>query len=650
MIDETGALIFSEIQKQTFGSFPKQKLLTPQTSWLVWTTFQVTNTTGADRQVVLQIPKSGLATLYIQAGDSIILLNTGSLLPLSQRSLQANVNGFRFLVKNNEQLKIWLQFASRYSIYLPRNYTMRLTPEAVYEHRDNQRILWQGIFLGVILVMILYNLFIGIAVKDVNYFYYVLSIAGIGTYFAFYYGFGIEYLWKNAPVWDTFCYLLIVPFNGLTRLLFTRTYLHTPKLLPRINLFMNVLTGLNLVLFISGFITFISQKDFIYPLLDVIGLTNTMVHSIMLIAGIIAYYKERYEPAKFFIWANVILVIGAVLFIGRELGLLQDNFATRYLVQVGFLIQVVIFSLGLASRLNNMRNQLAKETLEKERLALEKEREKKELIEAQRKELELQVAQQTADLKQKNIALENSFGLVKDSENKLAQLNQVKDKLFSVISHDLRNPLATMQSFLKLITEHHDKLTEEEKEKLFVQAQQSLDHLNELMYNLLQWSRSQMNLLDFKPEKIYVKAIIENAVNVLQLNAHMKNIKILVEAENNFCGYADKDMAEFIVRNLISNAIKFSHRNNEVYIRSYKQHTTITIEVKDTGIGMTEMKIKKLLEVPSTVTRRGTEKEKGTGLGLLISKEFIEKNKGKLSIQSELNKGSSFSFTIQETS
>lgn len=507
--------------------------------------------------------------------------------------------------------------------------------------------LWQGIFLGVILVMILYNLLIGIAVKDISYLYYVLSIAGIGTYFTFYYGFGIEYLWVNAPVWDTFCYLLIVPFNGLTRLLFTRTYLHTPKILPTINFIMNLLIGLNVLLFTGGLIAYLTQIDIIYPLLDMVGLCNTAVHSIMLVAGLVAY-KEGYQPAKFFIWANVVLVIGAVLFIGREFGLLQDNFMTRYLVQIGFLIQVVVFSLGLASRLNDMRNQLTREIVERERLALEKEREKKELIEAQRKELEIQVSQQTAVLKQKNIELQKSFGLVKKSENKLTQLNKVKDKLFSVISHDLRNPLATMQSFLKLITQHHDKLSEEEKEKLFIQAQQSLDHLNELMYNLLQWSRSQMNLLHFQPEKIYIKLLIENAVKLLQLHAHMKNIRILVDAEDHICGYADKDMTEFIVRNLISNAIKFSPRNNEVAVRSYKQEHTISIEVKDTGIGMSDAKIKKLLDLNSTITQLGTEKEKGTGLGLLISKEFIEKNKGNFSIYSEVGKGSCFSFTIQE--
>jgi signal transduction histidine kinase len=558
-----------------------------------------------------------------------------------------NTNGFRVFIKTNQRATIWLKLQSVYSIYKPLNYDLAIKTEAEFIQHDNQRLLWQGIFLGVILIMSLYNFFIGVAVKDISYLYYVLSIVGIGTYFAFYYGFGIEYLWPKKPLWDTFCYLIIVPFSGIMRLLFTRTYLHTPLLLPNTNFLMNLLMGLNIFVMSFGLITYLFKIDIILILIEIIGFTGTAIHLLMLIAGIIAY-REKYEAAKYFIWANLVLVVGAILFIGRELGFLEDNFMTRYLVQIGFLIQVVVFSLGLASRLNAMRSQLAKEMLEKERLSLDREREKKELYEQQRSELLIQVEQQTKDLKHKNIELEKSFDLVKKSENKQTELNDLKNKLFSIISHDLRNPLATMQSFLKLITEHHHKLTEDEKQKLYAQAQQSLDNLNLLMYNLLQWSRSQMNLLEFKSEKIYVRPILDNAAKVLQLNAHMKNISVTVQSEGNFCVYADKEMMEFVVRNLISNAIKFSHRNNVVVVKAYQQDNSIVIQVQDSGIGLSENKIKTLLEMNTTVSRRGTEKEKGTGLGLLISKEFIEKNKGRLYIISEPGKGSSFSFTLQK--
>ena len=207
---------------------------------------------------------------------------------------------------------------------------------------------------------------------------------------------------------------------------------------------------------------------------------------------------------------------------------------------------------------------------------------------------------------------------MKESENKLSQLNQVKDKLFSVVSHDLRNPLATMQSFLKLITEHHEKMSEDEKEKLFSEAQQSLDNLNELLYNLLQWSKSQINLLQFRPDKLNIRTVIEGAVRLVQLHAHMKEIVINTSVQEGLLAYADKDMIEFIVRNLLSNAIKFSHRNSEVEIKAFIANNHITVEIIDYGVGLNDAKIKKLMEKNTTISRRGTEKEKGTGLGLLI--------------------------------
>ncbi|MBC7627177.1 sensor histidine kinase, partial [Ferruginibacter sp.] len=446
--------------------------------------------------------------------------------------------------------------------------------------------------------------------------------------------------------WDTFCFVIINPFTGLTRILFTRTYLHTPSRLPRINKILNALAFACIAILVTGLACYILKIDLLKPMVMIIGILGALVLIMMVVAGIVSYYVDKYEPAKYFIAANILLVIGAIAFIFRETGLMEDNFFTRYLVQYGVLIQAVVLSLGLGSRLNKMRLQLATETLAREKLALEKEKEKKELIEQQKTELQQQVQEKTNDLQLKNTMLQNTVGQLKESENKLSQLNQVKDKLFSVVSHDLRNPLATMQSFLKLITEHHEKMSEDERKKLFSEAQQSLDNLNELLYNLLQWSKSQMNLLQFRPDKLNMKLIVDGAVRLVQLHAHMKEILIKTAVEEGLTAYADKDMIEFIVRNLLSNAIKFSQRKGEVEVKAFISGGSIIVEVIDKGIGLNDAKIKKLLEKNTTLSRRGTEKEKGTGLGLLISKEFIEKNGGCLQIKSEPGKGSVFSFNI----
>lgn len=645
--DKTGNLSFDEIKDAAFASFNKTEILKSKKHWNIWAMFAISNNSGFDQEYLLQTNKWGFFEAFITSDYKEINHSiSGSLLPLLHRSQPSNTNAIKFIIGKDERKIIFLKFASEYSIYTHNDINLQLTKQISFEKTDRQRLLWQGLFFGIILVMALYNLFILFAVKDISYLYYVLSIVSIGLYFAFYYGFGIEYLWPRSPLWDTFCFTIINPFTGLTRILFTRTYLHTPRLLPNINKILNVLAAACIATLVTGLGCYLLNIDLLQHLVVIIGILGALVLIMMLVAGIVAYYYDHYEPAKYFIAANILLVIGAIAFILRETGLMTDNFFTRYLVQYGVLIQAVVLSLGLGSRLNRMRLRLATETLEKERLALEKEKEKKELIVQQKQELQLQVKEKTADLQLKNAMLEETIEQVKESEKKLSQLNQVKDKLFSVVSHDLRNPLATMQSFLKLITEHHEKMSDDERKKLFFEAQQSLDHLNELLYNLLQWSKSQMNLLQFRQDKLNIKLIIDGAVRVVQLHAHMKEVKIKTSVEEGVTAHADKDMIEFIIRNLLSNAIKFSHRNNEVEIKALSINAYIKIEIIDYGIGMSESKIKTLLEKHTTITRRGTEKEKGTGLGLLISKEFIEKNGGMLAIQSQAGKGSVFSFTI----
>ena len=645
--DKSGILSFDKIKDTAFIPYNKISFATTDKQWANWVKFELSNNSGFDQEYLLQTNKWGSFEAFISSDDTgITHLVSGSLLPLQERSQASNTNAVKFLIKKDEKKPIFLKFESKYSIYSHSDISLQLIKQTFFEKTDRQRLLWQGLFFGIILVMALYNLFILFAVKDISYLYYVLSIVSIGLYFAFYYGFGIEYLWPRSPLWDTFCFAIINPFTGLTRILFTRTYLHTPRLLPNINKVLNVLAAACIATLITGMGCYLFDIDFLKPLVIIIGVLGALVLIMMLVAGIVAYYYDKYEPAKYFIAANILLVIGAIAFILRETGLMTDNFFTRYLVQYGVLIQAVVLSLGLASRLNRMRLQLATETLEKERLALEKEKEKKELIEQQKQELQQQVKEKTTDLRLKNIVLEETIEKVKESENKLSQLNQIKDKLFSVVSHDLRNPLATMQSFLKLITEHHEKMSEDERKKLFAEAQKSLDNLNELLYNLLQWSKSQMNLLQFRQDKLNVKSIIDGAVSLVQLHAHMKEVKIKVSVEESLAAHADKDMTEFIIRNLLSNAIKFSHRNSSVEVNAFPDGGQIEIEIVDHGIGISESKIKKLLETHTTITRHGTEKEKGTGLGLLISKEFIEKNGGKLTIKSEAGKGSIFSFSV----
>lgn len=559
--------------------------------------FILISNTKTDQDLILQFSKTGKVRVVITNDSSKLQeLATGALLPLNKRSHPSNINAVQFVLLKNVHYKVKIYYEPVYSIYDPINFKLTLGPTTLFEQQDTGRLFWQGMFLGTILVMALYNLFIFYGVRDESYLYYVFSIVGLGLYLAFYYGFGIEYLWPNSPRWDTFCYSIIVPLTNIARLLFTKTYLSTSKYMPVTNRIIQLLLLACSLLLVSGIVSFIYDVDLFETLVTGVGIIGTLVLIFMLVAGLIAYYKDHYEPAKYFITANALLVIGAILFILREMSLVEDNFYTRYILQIGFVIQVIIFALGLASRYNRTRV---------------------------------------------------TVQLLEESKEQLSQLNSVKDKLFSIISHDLRNPLATMQSFLKLITQHHEKLNEEEKKKMIKEAQGSLDYLNELLYNVLQWSKSQMHLLEFKPEQLQAKTALEKNIRLLYLQAHMKQVQIEQNISDNHFIYADKEMLDFIIRNLLSNAIKFSHKNSVIHISTEQKEEYILIHVIDEGIGMSSQTIEQLQKASLSNSRRGTAKERGTGLGLLICKEFIAKHRGgELLISQGNQKGSRFTVLL----
>lgn len=600
--------------------------------------FVLQNKSGFDRSLVLQFPKSGYVHVVV---NGLAKKSTGALLPLQQRDLPVHVMAVQLAIPKDSSLKVQIQFLPTYGMYVPAKFDVKVEDMVLFEKNDTSRLFWQGIFLGIFLVMALYNLFIYFGVRDISYLYFVLSIVGLGLYIAFYYGFGMEYLWPNAPRWDSFCYTIIVPFTNMSRLLFTRAYLNTPVLTPSINWLLKLLLLASGVLLVISFTGYVLDIDILGQLVDFIGILGILVYILMLSAGLVAYYQDHYAPARYFILANILLVIGAILFILRELNFLPDTFITRYLVQIGFLVQVIVFALGLTQRYNQLKLEAAQQRIDSEL-------EKKEMIEKQKELLQVQVDQQTKDLKAQNLQLEAFIHQLEESRSQLTELNQVKDKLFSIISHDLRNPLATMQSFLKLITERHDQLSDTDKEKLIAEAQQSLDYLNQLLYNLLQWSKSQMQLLEFRPDYQSVHDALERNRRLLFLQAQMKQIQVQAASTDALTVFADKDMLDFMLRNLLSNAIKFSNKQSVVAIRAWKEGNATLIAVEDQGVGMSEQIREQLLHANITSSRRGTGKERGTGLGVLITKEFITRHGGEMQIKTAPGAGTVFTLVFPD--
>jgi two-component system, sensor histidine kinase and response regulator len=233
-------------------------------------------------------------------------------------------------------------------------------------------------------------------------------------------------------------------------------------------------------------------------------------------------------------------------------------------------------------------------------------------------------------------------------KNELLQLiNSEKDKFFSIIAHDLRGPLSAFVAATQIITEDIQSMTTEEIRDITNNMKSSATNIYSLLENLLEWSRLRRGGTDFIPIRFNLKKKINECIGILAESARKKGIEILVSVPSELVIHADSHMFETVIRNLVTNAIKFTPKGGKVTVTAGKNNDDIMeIKISDSGIGMSPELRDRLFKLNEKTNRPGTEGELSTGLGLLLCKDFIEKNNGKIRVESEVGKGSTFSFTI----
>lgn len=225
-------------------------------------------------------------------------------------------------------------------------------------------------------------------------------------------------------------------------------------------------------------------------------------------------------------------------------------------------------------------------------------------------------------------------------QDTLQKQNFVKDKLFSIISHDLRSPLASLHSLLGLYSNKY--ITDEEFKQATVGLEKQVHQLRNSLDELLTWSKSQIHGINPKPELINLKAGINEVIATNRLIARNKKINIVLNVQDDSVVWCDSNMFTSVMTNLVTNAIKFTNEGGTVTIGAYINENQVCIQVEDNGIGILEENLKKILDPLDLYTTQGTNREKGTGLGLVMCKEFVAKNHGTLTIKSEVGKGSVF--------
>ncbi len=235
---------------------------------------------------------------------------------------------------------------------------------------------------------------------------------------------------------------------------------------------------------------------------------------------------------------------------------------------------------------------------------------------------------------------------IENQKRKLAELNKTKDKFFSIISHDLKGAIGGFMSHTEFISDDFEILSELDKQELIEDLNYSSKRLYLLLENLLQWSKSQTGDINIAPEKFFINKLFVNIENLYKLQLQTKKIRIENNIDDKIQVFADVNMLSTVVRNLLLNAIKFSYLDSVISLNSNIQDSYMRIEIADMGVGIDEEKLLKLFKLEYTQSIPGTNNEQGSGLGLILCKNFIELNGGRIWIESRKDIGSSFFFTI----
>lgn len=264
----------------------------------------------------------------------------------------------------------------------------------------------------------------------------------------------------------------------------------------------------------------------------------------------------------------------------------------------------------------------------------------------------IEIRKQKAKIEVQQSLLKDSEELLKKQNVELQNSNATKDRFFSIIAHDLRAPFNSLLCFIGLLSEkEYDENNQEEKEEFIGMLDATVKNTYKLLENLLLWSRSQRGAIDYNPETINLYQLSDGVIQMLSSNANLKSIKMSNQISDDILIDADINIFTTILRNLISNAIKFTPKGGEIVIGNKTKTNTdrvkyIEIFVIDNGIGISEETLRDLFKIDKNTSQRGTEDEAGSGLGLVLCKELIELHNGKIEVESQLQKGSKFTLSL----
>lgn len=260
--------------------------------------------------------------------------------------------------------------------------------------------------------------------------------------------------------------------------------------------------------------------------------------------------------------------------------------------------------------------------------------------------LQEMVEERSSKLKEANRQLSDDIEKLRKAEEQLLELNAAKDKFFSIITHDLKSPFTSIIGFSELLIEKIRVNDYSDIKEFATIIHNSSWRAMDLLTNLIEWSRLQTGRMEFNPEEINIISVIDEVTELINDSAWQKSIEIKKIIPDNINVFADKPMISTVLRNLLSNAVKFTRPGGKIVVTTIKENNMVMLSVSDNGIGIKKDIIEKLFHIGESTSTKGTKGEEGTGLGLLLVKDFVMKHGGEIRAESEVGKGSKFIFTL----
>jgi len=595
---------------ERFTRSPSQNPSLGLTRSAYWVRFKLKDTSSSEREWLVEFewPVIDLLELYIpQPSGGFIARKAGELVHFAEWEVPYRNPTFSLPLPLGGAATYYMRFEGEDSMLLP---LVVWSSEAFRKKRATENF-WLGLFYGVLFILAAYNLLLFISIRDRSYLYYVLTVVAFGLHQLCLGGLLNQFLWP-ASTWWTFRAL---NFFGaamvLFPMLFARSFLMTRLHTPRLDKVLQVLVAVFAVMWL-------------YPLVGDVQTFNKLIGVpgipavLSLICAAVLCWRKGYRPGLYFLGAWSWGLAAALVYGFRGLGLVPSNSLIDNALPVAFLLTAVSLSLALAGRVNLLKRDLEKSVGEKERLL--------------------------AAVQDLNLTLESR---IRRRTAELQASNQHKSEFLANMSHELRTPLNAIIGFSEVLGEKVFGELNEKQGEYARDIYESGHHLLSLINDILDLSKIEAGRLELEKSAFDLPMAVDNALLLMRERASRNGVKLSRELGAGIGELtADERKVKQILINLLSNAIKFTPEGGSVTVRAESLQDAVVISVADTGAGIAAEDQELIWEEFRQVGSDYTRKSEGTGLGLTLSRRLVEVHGGRIWVESEVGRGSTFTFTL----